>query len=268
MSVAQNNIVSRKVMGMDIHHLREWAEFMDKAMVVSLVIAAIAAAAVGVTTWLSIKFNGAVRTQENTAFESFKLAADSRAVELERETAKANERAASLERDAEQARERSAQLEKGVAEANARAAEAQRDLERFKAPRWINDAQLAALVARLNQFQGVAADVWLLHGSSADAAPLAARLSSALSASGWRVGMSNLMGGPSATGIVVAIRRTPSAADQAAAVALVDELNSIGLTTSLQTGVTNDPVTTLGAFVGSSHSGSPSDLWVLVGSKP
>ena len=68
MAIAPKNIVSRKVMGMDIHHLREWAEFMDKAMIISLVIAALAAAAVGVTTWLSIKFNGAVRGEENEAF--------------------------------------------------------------------------------------------------------------------------------------------------------------------------------------------------------
>jgi hypothetical protein len=183
--------------------------------------------------------------------------------------AKANERANSLEAEAAKSRERAAQLEKGVAEANARAAEAQLALEQFKAPRWITDAQHSSFVSNLGRFQGTSVDIWLIHAPSQDAASLASRLLAVLGAAHWNAnGVFNLMGGVSGAGVFVVMRDSPTAADNAAATALVNELNAAGLAASLQKGVTDKPVETLGAFVGPNASTSPSNLWVIVGSKP
>jgi vacuolar-type H+-ATPase subunit H len=156
-----------------------------------------------------------------------------------------------------------------AASANARALEAQLALEKFKAPRWISDEQQKLLVSRLSRFQGVLVDVWLLHAPSQDAAPFAQRLLSVLATSQWKAnGVFNLMGGATATGVIIVMRENPSPNDKDAAVTLLNELKSAGIAADLQKGVTDSPVETLGAFVGPNASNPPSNLWVAIGSKP
>jgi hypothetical protein len=169
------------------------------------------------------------------------------------------------------ARTEIAKANENAAKANERAAEAQLALEKFKAPRWITDDQQAKFVARLEQFQNVSVDVWLLHAPSQDAAPFAARLVSVLTAAQWNArGVFNLMGGPTAAGVFILTRANPSLNDQAAAMALLNELHSAEIAAVIETGVTvtDNPVAVLGAFVGPDRSSPPSDLWLVVGSKP
>jgi hypothetical protein len=176
---------------------------------------------------------------------------------------------AQLTKEGEQARAAIADSNARAAEASQKAAEAQLALEQYKAPRWIADARAEALAGRLRQFHDISVDVWLTHATSADAAPLATRLLGILRTAQWNAnGVFNLMGGPSGTGILIATRDNPSPNDQAAAAALLNELNSAGITATAGKGVTDSPVSALGAFVGPNASNPPSNLWVLVGSKP
>ena len=53
---------------MDLNELRGWAAFMDRAVIASLVATVLSVSALGVTTWLSFRFGGEVRAQEQAAF--------------------------------------------------------------------------------------------------------------------------------------------------------------------------------------------------------
>ncbi|MBI2741355.1 MAG: hypothetical protein HYX38_33075 [Rhodospirillales bacterium] len=86
---------------------------MDRAMVASLVATILAVVALGITTWLSFRFSGAVRAHEYAAIHRYK-------VEM-------GKHAADLEQEVSQARERALELEQAVSVADARAAEAARD---------------------------------------------------------------------------------------------------------------------------------------------
>src|SRR5262245_12655587 len=61
-----------KPVNMEIDQLRGWATFMDRAVVVSLVVTVLAITALGVTAWLSSRFSGAVRAYEHAAFDRYK----------------------------------------------------------------------------------------------------------------------------------------------------------------------------------------------------
>jgi hypothetical protein len=295
MTIAPSKIASRKVIGMDIHHLREWAEFMDKAMIIALVIAALAAAAVGVTTWLSIKFNGAVRSEENATFDKYKVESDKRAAELEkeaalarersahlesgvadaneraaeanRESAKANERAATLEEAAAQAQERAAQLEKGVAEANARAAEAQLALAKFKAPRSLDPRQLAAMKVAVSAFSGTALDIFIA-GTAPDLGSLAQTLSSNLKSSGWQPMVWTWSGIGPVAGAVILFEAGADSRTLAAADALVAALKDtdLPLTREPWPGPKWDEFG--GMLNGPEFSAKRSQLRLVIGSKP
>jgi hypothetical protein len=159
---------------------------------------------------------------------------DEEMARVQHDTAQTIERAAKLEKEATEARAAIAAADARAAEANQKAAEARLALEQFKTPRWIIDER--SFVDRLKQFQGVSVDVWLIHAPSADAAPLAGRLLVLLKSAQWTAnGVFNLMGGMSGAGIMVATRITPSANDQAAAYALIDELGLLGLAGRLDT---------------------------------
>jgi len=151
MTITVTGMRSSKMVNMDIEQLRGWATFMDRAMVASLVATILAVAALGITTWLSFRFSGAVRAHEYAAIHRYKVemgkhaadleqevsrarertleleqavsAADARAAQAARESASANEKARSAEVDAEEVRKRVAALGKQVREAAARAAE-------------------------------------------------------------------------------------------------------------------------------------------------
>ncbi|MGZ3339015.1 MAG: hypothetical protein ACXU9B_04495 [Reyranella sp.] len=126
---------SNKLVSMDIDQLRGWAAFMDRAMIVSLIATLLAVAALGVTTWLSFRFSGALRAHEQAVIDRYKgleshsvqveqdvAAARQRAAALEQEVSTARERAVALEQEASTARERAAAFEQAAREANERAA--------------------------------------------------------------------------------------------------------------------------------------------------
>ena len=128
---------SNKLVSMDIDQLRGWAAFMDRAMIVSLIATIMAVAALGITTWLSFRYSGAVRAHEHAVIDRYKgmeshsvqveqdvAAARERAAALEQEVSTARGRAVALEQEASTARERAAAFEQAAREANERAAQA------------------------------------------------------------------------------------------------------------------------------------------------
>ena len=144
---------SNKLVSMDIDQLRGWATFMDRAMIVSLIATLMAVAALGVTTWLSFRFSGAVRAHEHAVIDRYKgmeshsaqveqdvAAARQRAAALEQEVSTARGRAVALEQEASTARERAAAFEQAAREANERAAQAARESaaasEKARTPRF------------------------------------------------------------------------------------------------------------------------------------
>jgi hypothetical protein len=112
---------SRKLMSMDIDQLRGWAAFMDRAVIASLVATIMAVVALGVATWLSFRFSGAVRAQEHAVIDRYK-GVEGHSVQLERDVAAARERAVALEQEVSTARGRSVALEQEVSAARERAA--------------------------------------------------------------------------------------------------------------------------------------------------
>ena len=112
---------SNNLMSMDINDLRGWAAFMDKAVIASLVATIVAVAALGITTWLSFRFSGAVRAQEQAFFDRYK-GMEGHSVQLERDVGTARERVSTLEQEVAMARGRMAALEQQVTAARERAA--------------------------------------------------------------------------------------------------------------------------------------------------
>jgi hypothetical protein len=110
-----------KLVSMDIDQLRGWATFMDRAMIVSLIATIMAVAALGITTWLSFRFSGALRAYEHAAFDRSSGEIGKQAIQLEQDVSAARERTVVLEREIAAARERNAQLEQEAATARERA---------------------------------------------------------------------------------------------------------------------------------------------------
>ena len=137
MTITVPGMRSNKLVSMDIDQLRGWAAFMDRAMIVSLIATIMAVTALGITTWLSFRFSGAVRAHEHAVIDRYKgmeshsvqveqdvAAARERAAALEQEVSTARGRAVALEQEASTARERAAAFEQAAREANERAAQA------------------------------------------------------------------------------------------------------------------------------------------------
>lgn len=112
---------SNKPVSMDIDQLRGWASIMDKAMIASLVATILAVAALGITTFLSFRYSGAVRAHEQATLDRYKDM-ESQAAQREREASAAREQAAALEQEIATARGRTAMLEQEVSRARERAA--------------------------------------------------------------------------------------------------------------------------------------------------
>ena len=110
-----NNLVS-----MDINDLRGWAAFMDKAVIASVIATIMAGAALGISTWLSFRANGAVRAHEQAVFDRYK-GMEGHSVQLERDVATARERASTLEQEVAAARGRTAVIEQEASTARERA---------------------------------------------------------------------------------------------------------------------------------------------------
>ena len=121
---------------MDIDQLRGWASIMDKAMIASLVATLLAVTALGITTFLSFRYSGAVRAHEQAALDRYKDV-ESQAAQREREASAAREQAAALERAIATERDRTAKLEREVSlardQATALAQEAEKARERAMA---------------------------------------------------------------------------------------------------------------------------------------
>ena len=153
MTITVPGMRSNKLVSMDIDQLRGWATFMDRAMIVSLIATIMAVAALGVTTWLSFRFSGAVRAQEHAVIDRYRgmeghsvqleqdvAATRERAVALEQEVSAARERAVALEQEASTARERAVAFEQAAREATEQAARAARESaaasEKARTPRF------------------------------------------------------------------------------------------------------------------------------------
>lgn len=112
---------SNKPVNMDIDQLRGWASIMDRAMIVSLVVTILAVSALGITTFLSFRYSGAVRAHEQSTLDRYK-GLESLAAQHEREASAAREQVTALEQQIATARDRTARLEREVSAARDRAA--------------------------------------------------------------------------------------------------------------------------------------------------
>jgi hypothetical protein len=126
MTITVPGMRSNKLVSMDIDQLRVWATFMDRAMIVSLIATIMAVTALGITTWLSFRFSGALRAHEHAVIDRYK-GMESHSVQLEQDVAAARERAVALEQEVSTARERAVAFEQAAREATEQAARAARE---------------------------------------------------------------------------------------------------------------------------------------------
>jgi hypothetical protein len=266
MTMTVTGMRSNSRVAMDIEQLRGWATFMDRAMVVSLVATIVAVAALGITTWLSFRFSGAVRAHEYAAIHRYKVemgkhaadleqevsrarertleleqaasAADARAAQATRETAAAAEKARTAEVDAEEVRKRVAELGKQVREAAARApepapavaVEAPPPAKPEVTPESVapsREAEPSPIVASLKKYAGTKAAVYVLD-EAPDAPAVAATISGTLSDAGWAPLTWTWTGVGGIVGAVVLIKDGSDPATDEAASALLDALRSAG----------------------------------------
>src|SRR6195256_2514374 len=167
MTITVPGMRSNKLVSMDIDQLREWATFMDRAMIVSLIATIMAVTALGITTWLSFRFSGALSAHEHAVIDRYKgmeshsvqleqdvAAARERAVALEQEVSTARERAVAFEQAASTARERAVAFEQAAREANELAARAARESaaasEKARTPRF-DGAEIKQRLVRLGE---------------------------------------------------------------------------------------------------------------------
>ena len=129
------------------HDLPWWLDTMNTAYVWALIIGALAAFAIAVTSLLIIRWQAEIQREKDADFERYKIAVAS-------EVATANATGETAKANAAKANER-------AAEANARAAEATLALEKFKAPRTLNPNQATRIVAKLKPFSGTQFDIAL-----------------------------------------------------------------------------------------------------------
>ncbi len=94
---------------------------MDKAVIASLIATIMAVTALGITTWLSFRFSGAVRAHEQVVLDGYK-GAEGHSQQLEHDVATARERMSTLEQEVATARQRAAALEQQVTAAREKAA--------------------------------------------------------------------------------------------------------------------------------------------------
>jgi regulator of replication initiation timing len=126
MTTAVDGMRSNKPVSMDIDQIRGWATLMDRAAFASLMITILAVAALGITTWLSSRFNGAVRAYELAANDQHKGEIGRQAAQLEQDVATARQRTAALEQEVATARDRTVRLELEISAARERMTELDR----------------------------------------------------------------------------------------------------------------------------------------------
>ena len=236
---------------MDLQQLRGWADVMDKALVISTVVAVLAIAAVGVSAFFSVRFAGAIRAQEAATFDRYKAEWGRHAAQLEAEAGRAAERIVVLEKVAAEAErrlaevdgakgrsnERAAQLEREAAEARQQVAELQRRLtERQLAtappaaatpPAVAPPAAPPAAPQGLARFAGTRAAIYVVDEVS-DGAPVGAAVEAMLGGAGWEPLTWRWTGVGGIVGTVVLIREGSDAATEAAAQGLLEALQASG----------------------------------------
>jgi hypothetical protein len=265
MTMTVTGMRSNKPVTMDIEQLRGWATFMDRAMIASLVATILAVAALGITTWLSFRFSGAVRAHEYAAIHRYKVemgkhaaeleqevsrarertleleqaasAADARAVQAARDSAAAAEKARTAEVDAEEVRKRVAELGKQVREATARppepapapavAAETPPTRQEVESAAPSREAEPSPMVASLKKYAGTKAAVYVLD-EAPDAPAVAATISGYLSDAGWAPLTWTWTGVGGIVGVVVLIKDGSDPATDEAASAILEALRSAG----------------------------------------
>ena len=268
MTMTVTGMRSNKPVTMDIEQLRGWATFMDRAMVASLVATIVAVAALGITTWLSFRFSGAIRAHEYAAIHRYKVemgkhaaeleqevsrarertleleqaasSADARAAQAARETAAAAEKARTAEIDAEEVRKRVAELSKQVREAAARApdpAPAPAVAAETPPPARQEVAPESAAPSREAEPSPIVASLKKYAGTKAalyvldeapDAPAVAATISGYLSEAGWAPLTWTWTGVGGIVGAVVLIKDGSDPATDEAASAILEALRSAG----------------------------------------
>jgi len=268
MTMTVTGMRSNKPVTMDIEQLRGWATFMDRAMVASLVATIVAVAALGITTWLSFRFSGAIRAHEYAAIHRYKVemgkhaaeleqevsrarertleleqaasSADARAAQAARETAAAAEKARTAEIDAEEVRKRVAELGKQVREAAARApdpAPAPAVAAETPPPARQEVAPESAAPSREAEPSPIVASLKKYAGTKAalyvldeapDAPAVAATISGYLSEAGWAPLTWTWTGVGGIVGAVVLIKDGSDPATDEAASAILEALRSAG----------------------------------------
>jgi len=244
---------------MTIDELRGWAAFMDRAVIASLVATVLAVSALGVTTWLSLRFSADMRAREQATFEQQAATTRWRTAALEHDVSEARERARALEQEAAAARDRAATFGQAAREANERAQRA--DSEAVAAGARERAAQLDAaeiqqrladlgkrvreaaaseptpdaappppaspIVTGLRKFAGTAAAIFVLD-QAADAPPAAAAIAGTLGDAGWPAQTWKWTGVAGILGVVVLVKDGSDATTNEAASTLVEELRSAG----------------------------------------
>jgi len=247
---------------MDLQQYRTWADVMDKAAVISLIVAGLAVAAVGVATWLSNQYRGTARAVEAAATLRLPPPPASSAQDLakavlnaQEQSAKIYDRAATLDSQLSSAKLRIAQLEQTIAEADRmvdqamkRAVESERMLETANARVTALEKELADVRARqaqrpklsasfgfaetgedtaahLKKFAGSNAAVYALE-EAPDAAKVASSIKEVLAEAGWTSSVWNWKGVTGISGIVVLTKEGKDPTTDEAAAGLVNELRA------------------------------------------
>lgn len=165
-------------------------EFWDFWLIISVIIAALSAIAIGVTTAGSIIAHKRETIASENALTQFKLSMDLQ-----------------------------------VSTANARALEAQLALERYKAPRSIEENNKALIVQVLSKFSGTKAAIYIL-GEGPEPNNLGRNIGTILNESKWDALDWNWVGAGSAVGVVVTFKHGSDIPIETACDALVSAFNS------------------------------------------
>ncbi len=122
-----------------------------------------------------------------------------------------------------------AALQKEVSNAKKAAADALLALQKFKAPRWPNEEQQAALISVFRRYPGMVAHFWVYPVGTPDSAPLAMLLSILMKLNGWETASWTIQSGYPSVGGVAVTWRDGEVKNMEAARAIVDTLNGAGI---------------------------------------